>query len=287
MADYIINDKFRTTTDYSGPTPAWMAPQKGIIDPIEAKVECNLMGRLDAAKHSIVNCHDFIHNISPSKRTENFYSLAGMVGFRSEDIVKRIKYGKIFKLNYKKFGSILVRGHAQKKNKFILDQCNAFAKANVRKELILTDSWLATSIIESPEVSCLWDKAVANPTKYIVLVNKDYEECVKNQFLYYEKVYKRIAKIDNESNRKELLDRLNSRNIAPMMFETVNYAYEAFADARKEDTILVRCEGLSEEQLSTKIEEVVTNDQKSSKATKSRASAKANTGKSASNKQRR
>ena len=277
MADYIINDKFRTTTDYEGPTPAWMAPQKGIVDPIEARVECNLMGRLEATEHSVKNCYDFQHKIEPTVKKSNFYALAGMVGFRSEDIVRRIKYGKIFKIDYSKFGEILIAGHSKKKNKFILDQCNEFAKRTLNtKELILVDSWLATSLIENPETSCLWDKALCNPIKYIVLVNKNPEECVQNQFPYYEKMYNRIQKIENDDERKELLDKLTSRNIGPLTFELVNHAYETFAKARKEDTILVSCEGLSEEQVSTKIEEVIKNDQESKRSAKARAGSKTN-----------
>ena len=279
MATYTINDKFKTSTDYTGPAPAWMNPSKGIVDPIEAKVECNLMGKLEATAHSIKNCYDFEHKIKPKSKRDYFYALAGMVGFRDVDMVRRISYGKVLKIDYAKFGSIAVSGHAQKKNKFILDACNRFAKANLNKrELILTDSWLITSLVENPETSCLWDKAIANPIKYVILVNENSEECVQNQFPYYQKVYNRIQKMDNEDNKKELVNKLNARNIGPLTFESINHAYKILAEEMQEDALLIRCEGLNEDQIVTRIKEGIKNDQAGKTRTSTKAKSKASKG---------
>ena len=277
MADFIINDKFKTTTDYSGPTPAWMAPSKPLADPIEARHESNFMGMEAASRQDLKMAYDFVHKVKPANKKKNFYSLAGFVGYRNRDILKEIEYGKVFKIKIKDFVIDFSDGYEKRKNEFILKQCNEFAKNSIKDDLILTDSWILTSILETPQFSCLWDKAVANPIKYIILANQDEEEAFKREFIHFEKMFNRIKKVQDKEKRNRLFDGLAKSSIGPKAIKKINYEYK-FLSTLSEDFLFINTEGLAIKEIAAKIKEVINHDQAckakgggSSKAKKSKA----------------
>ena len=270
MTKWIINDTFVTSTEYEGPPPAWMHPSGLGHDDIQGSVEVNFLGREKAIKYSLNSAYDIENVIKPVNQRNRFYALAGFTGFEDAEILKHIPYAVPLKINFNEYKITQGYDHNKRKNKFILDKCNQYAKKNLLgRKRVLVNFWLLESLIETPIASCLWDKAIKNPVKYIVLYNNKKDEAFENQRLHFERVYNRISKIGNERKREYLFERLAKRCHGPKACEDVNFAYRYISVLLSNLCVGINCSGLSPKEIAESIKREVKNVEEKDKASRS------------------
>ena len=249
MDTHIINDEFVEDNTYRGEAPAWQDPTGNSSDAIETRSSIQYMADEKVAKMHIRYSYDIENQTQPINIHSKFFVVVGDVGFFTDDLIKKLPFSAVpvpslpFKV---KAGPSL---DAQATN-HLANEYNAYAKDylnNDKKEIRVADRWFLNSIVECPKAPCLWDKAIMNPTSYIVLFNNNTEEIINNMRPGWIKKYNEIVK-ENKNVKKRIYTELELRYKKKRQLKLVNLAYEYLGNSRP-IWFTLNCEGLSEEKI--------------------------------------
>ena len=249
MAKIIINDDFVEDDTHRGEAPAWQDPTGNSVD--EPKVHSSLIYTEDKklARMHIRYSYDFENRTKPMNIKSTFFVVTGEVGFLTEELILKLPFNAVpvprLEMKLKEGQPIGTQA-----NIHIRNECNAYAKEyieNDNKGIRVADRWLLNSIVEAPELPCLWEIATMNPVFYIILYNNNTEEIINNMKPIWIKKYNKIVKSKKDVN-KRLLNDLELRYKKKNELRLLNFAYEYIGTSRK-DCFALNCEGCTEEKI--------------------------------------